>query len=234
MSNVYQSVSRYNAVAPKPAFNPLYDARSGSTGPQSYIRLAWIPIIFSVMIFYLKMNKREVIDVPKNATIADKIRNNKIIFNEKMDSIGELGLPNDPHVYNNFDENGLPRSDVSLEKSPALMAENAAKRERFKRNKPILNAVLNGIDSMSNKLVFAGSFANKENAEKVLTRLKSIGYDKAEIIMKEKLPYKIVVTGLNNHPDNSAKAEVRSLQKRGIDVYAAAKNLQEIYRQSQK
>lgn len=233
MSNVYKSVNRYNAAAPTRVYNPLYDGRSSGSGPQGYTRLYWIPIVFFVTIVYLKMQKKEIIDVSKDPTIAEKARNNRIIFNEQMDTIGQVGGLNDPHVFNNFDENTSQQGNELPQNSPALMAFNAAKREKFKRNKPVLNAVLNGIDSLSNKLVFAGSFANKENAEKVLARLKSIGYDKAEIIMKEKLPYKVVVTGFNN-PDNSTKSEVRSLQKRGIEVYSAVKNLEEIYRQSKK
>ena len=78
-------------------------------------------------------------------------------------------------------------------------------------------------------LVFTGSFENKSNAEAILGRLKTIGYDEAEIIMKEKLPYATVVTGFYRYK-SSAKAEVKALRKKGIEVYYSGVDLTSIYR----
>jgi hypothetical protein len=233
MNNVYKSVQRYNASSTERPFNPLYDGKVSDNAPLKFNRLYLVPLMCLIIWFYLNSQKKEKITEYREPTQAEKIRNNRAIFNEDTALIGELGLLNDPHVYNNADEMPNQYGVNSVRNSPALTAANTIKREKFKKNKPVLNAVLNGMDSLSNKLVFAGSFANKDNAERVLARLKTIGYNKAEIIMKEKLPYKVVVTGFYNH-DNSAKAEVRSLQKRGIDVYSATKNLEEIYRNSKK
>ncbi len=83
-------------------------------------------------------------------------------------------------------------------------------------------------DSIIN-VVFTGAFQNKDNAERILKRLKNIGYDKAEIIMKEGLPYSIVVSGFYTYK-SSAKAEVRALQQRGIEAYKAKKEWADIYR----
>ena len=83
-------------------------------------------------------------------------------------------------------------------------------------------------DSTTN-VVFTGAFQNKDNAERILKRLKNIGYDKAEIIMKEGLPYSIVVSGFYTYK-SSAKAEVRALQRRGIEAYKAKKEWSDIYR----
>ena len=78
-------------------------------------------------------------------------------------------------------------------------------------------------------VVFTGAFQNRDNAERILKRLKDIGYDKAEIIMKEGLPYSIVVSGFYFYK-SSAKAEVRALQRRGIEAYKAKKEWADIYR----
>ena len=83
-------------------------------------------------------------------------------------------------------------------------------------------------DSTTN-VVFTGAFQNRDNAERILKRLKAIGYDKAEIIMKEGLPYSIVVSGFYFYK-SSAKAEVRALQRRGIEAYKAKKEWADIYR----
>lgn len=83
-------------------------------------------------------------------------------------------------------------------------------------------------DSTTN-VVFTGAFQNRDNAERILKRLKDIGYDEAEIIMKEGLPYSIVVSGFYTYK-SSAKAEVRALQRRGIEAYKAKKNWSDIYR----
>jgi cell division septation protein DedD len=79
-------------------------------------------------------------------------------------------------------------------------------------------------------LVFVGSFENKANAEGILERLRKIGYQDAEIIMKENMPYAVVVTGFYQHK-SSAKAEVKAIRKRGFEVYYAKADLTKIYRQ---
>lgn len=91
----------------------------------------------------------------------------------------------------------------------------------FKDSAPIKDSTTN--------VVFTGAFQNRDNAERILKRLKAIGYDKAEIIMKEGLPYSIVVSGFYTYK-SSAKAEVRALKRRGIDAYKAKKEWSDIYR----
>jgi hypothetical protein len=79
-------------------------------------------------------------------------------------------------------------------------------------------------------LVFVGSFENKANAVAMLERLKKIGYQDAEIIMKENMPYAVVVTGFYQYK-SSAKAELKAIRKRGFKVYYAKSDLTKIYRQ---
>jgi Caspase domain/SPOR domain len=81
-------------------------------------------------------------------------------------------------------------------------------------------------------LVFVGSFENKANAEGILERLRKIGYQDAEIIMKENMPYAVVVTGFYQHK-SSAKAEVKAIRKKGFEVYYAKADLTKIYRQKE-
>jgi SPOR domain len=231
--NVNMNNERLNRSLPQRLYNPLYDRRQNDARPLGFNRLYLVPIMCLLTWAYVNFQKQDVLKVEPELTQMQKIRNNRAIFDENTSIIGELGIVNDPHVYNDLD--ALPNQyDVNVvQTSPALLEEKNAKREQFKRKRPVLNAFLNGVDSLSNKLVFAGSFANQDNAEKVLARLKSIGYEKAEIIMKEKLPYKVVVTGFYNH-DKNAKSEVNNLTKRGIDVYSATRNMEEIYRKPNK
>jgi cell division septation protein DedD len=81
-------------------------------------------------------------------------------------------------------------------------------------------------------LVFVGSFENKANAEGILERLRKIGYKDAEIIMKENMPYAVVVTGFYQHK-SSAISEVKAIRKRGFEVYYAKADLTKIYRQKE-
>ncbi len=83
--------------------------------------------------------------------------------------------------------------------------------------------------SDSINIVFAGSFQNKDNALRILEKLKKIGYTDAEIIMKEQLPYLIVVSGFD-YSKKGAKATVQNLEKAGIESYRSVKTWQEIYR----
>jgi hypothetical protein len=229
----YKSLNRLNSPAPQRVYNPLYDGRNADSSPVKFNRMYLVPLMCLIAWLYVRNeNRKAIIEEPKLSR-AEKIRNNRVILDENDVPIGIAGEISDPRIYNN--PNALPTDyDInSVKKTDALADAHAVKKNNFNRKRPVVSAFLNGMDSVNNKLVFAGSFINKDNAERVLTRLKSIGYDKAEIIMKEKLPYKVVVTGFYNH-DNSAKAEVRSLEKRGIDVYAATKNLEEIYRNLKK
>jgi hypothetical protein len=237
LDKVYKNVYKPIGVnTQKRAYNPLYDGRKDSSIPLKFNRLYLIPIMCLLVWTYWQNDFKDKPIAERELSQAEKIQNNRDIFDERENKIGELGIVNDPHVYNREGDT-IPilnpyRTDVV--KNPTLIADAATERsEKLRRRRPIASAVLNGIDTFSNKIVFAGSFVNRDNAEKVLTRLKTMGYNKAEIVMKEKLPYNVVVTRIDNH-DIKAKSEVKSLQKRGIEVYAAEKNLGEIYRNPQK
>lgn len=101
------------------------------------------------------------------------------------------------------------------------------------RSKPILpdtDKIFAYEDTMTiSNLVFVGSFENKQNAEAILEKLKIIGYDDAEIIMKENLPFAVVVSGFYQFK-SSAKAEVKALKNRGFEVYSSKMDLVRIYR----
>jgi hypothetical protein len=234
---VYKSVYKpIGENTPKRAYNPLYDGRKDGTAPLKFNRLYLIPIMCLMVWTYWQNDLKDKPLVERELSQEEKIQNNHDIFDEKYNRMGRLDSIGDPHVYNG-DGDTMPilnpyRTDVV--KNPTLIADaTSERREILRRKRPIASAVLNGIDTFSNKIVFAGSFVNRDNAEKVLTRLKTMGYSKAEIVMKEKLPYNIVVTRIDNH-DIKAKSEVKLLQKRGIEVYAAEKNMDEIYRNPQK
>jgi hypothetical protein len=235
---VYKSVYKpTREVAPKRVYNPLYDGRKDASAPLKFNRLYLIPIMCLMVWTYWQNDLKDKSVVERELSRAEKMQNNRDIFDERENKIGELGMLNDPHIYNQ-DGDTLPipnpyRTDVVKSPTPIAADAPSERNERLRRKRPIASAVLNGIDTFSNKIVFAGSFVNRDNAEKVLTRLKTMGYSKAEIVMKEKLPYNVVVTRIDNQ-DIRAKSEVKSLQKRGIEVYAAEKNMEEIYRNPKK
>ena len=87
------------------------------------------------------------------------------------------------------------------------------------------------VDSLGNtNVVIVGSFEDINNANVLLKRLKAIGYDRAEIVMKDKSPNAIVISGFYLYK-NSAKLEVAALRKRGIQVYQTKQNFEDIFRQ---
>lgn len=100
---------------------------------------------------------------------------------------------------------------------------------RVKKIKAFSDADFSKTDPLGSNLVFVGSFENKENALNIVNRLRVIGYKEAEIVMKENLPFAIVVSGFYTYK-SSAKAEVKALKNRGIDAYFAVKDISQIYR----
>ena len=133
-------------------------------------------------------------------------------------------------MHNCIDTVYRPRDyDVNSTKNQGNYAyENPSNRRKYKQKTP-KRTILTDISGVKNSLVFAGSFVNPDNAERLVSRLKTIGYEKAEIVMKENLPYKVVITGFSKQ-QNTAKTEVKALEKRGVDVYSTTGNLDEIYR----
>lgn len=230
------SQERLNRAVVQRPFNPLYDGKA-SDGSQEKINLLYIVPIVSLLLFLYVKTKET--DTPNERFRAEQIEktptNEKLLFDEEGYVIGEIDTKNDP--FSGIDSVDRPR-DYNVNdfksrdtKGGIYASENARNQRKYTVKTP-KRTILTDIDGLGNSLVFAGSFVNQENAEKVLSRLKSIGYEKAEIVMKENLPYKVVVTGFDKH-QNSAKNEVKALEKRGIDVYSTSNNLDEIYRRKQ-
>ncbi len=97
------------------------------------------------------------------------------------------------------------------------------------QNLNINNRIKNTDKMDSTNVVFVGSFHIKENAEYLMSNLKSIGYKEAEIVMKENMPYAVVVSGFYAN-QKEAKDKVYDLKKQGFDVYLAKEYWREIYR----
>jgi hypothetical protein len=165
------------------------------------------------------------IDLSDNA----KAMNNRLLFDEDGHEIAEIGSKDDPHY--GIDTVYVPPiyDDKNTNDKAVYAANTHSTSSKYNSTKPPKRTILTDIDALKNSLVFAGSFVNKDNADRLVTHLKTIGYDKAEIVMKENLPYKVVVTGFYNH-EKSAKKEVNALEKRGIEGYSTSYNLEEIYR----
>jgi hypothetical protein len=100
---------------------------------------------------------------------------------------------------------------------------------KIKKIRPIFESDYLRQDTLNTNIVFVGSFTNKENAINIINELKAIGYEKAEIAMKQNLPYAIVIGGFHSHK-NKAKGQVESLRRRGIEAYYAKVDMSEIYR----
>jgi hypothetical protein len=83
--------------------------------------------------------------------------------------------------------------------------------------------------TQTSHVVFAGSFDDRENAELTLKKLKNLGFTHAEIVMKEQLPYLIVIAGFYAD-DAQARAALKKLKQAGIKTYWTATNWEEIFR----
>ena len=131
-----------------------------------------------------------------------------------------------------------PMEDDTTKPKSATEVEPKVNKKKHVKLKPNNNSVLLGNSTIyaddnsfgnGSNLVFVGSFENKLNAEAILERVKKIGYENAEIIMKDHLPYAVVVTGFYQFK-SSAIAEVKALRKRGIEVYHSNVDLSSIYK----
>lgn len=100
---------------------------------------------------------------------------------------------------------------------------------RIKKIRPLSENDYLKKDTLNDTIVFVGSFENKDNAINIIKELKDIGYEKAEIAMKQNLPYAIVIGGFHLHK-NKAKGQVEALRRRGIEAYYAKIDMSEIYR----
>ena len=229
-NQLQQSRNRLNRNVPIPRpFNPLYDGKITDGSPTKINPLYLVPVLCVLILLYLRTQENDPSeDRFKENRVAAEGLNDNLIFDEDGYPIGEKGTKTDPSM--GIDTVYRPRDyEANSTKKPDNYAyENSSNRLKYKQKTP-KRTILTDIGGIKNSLVFAGSFVNRDNAERLVTRLKTIGYEKAEIVMKENLPYKVVVTGFDKH-QNSAKAEVKALEKRGIDVYSTTDNLDEIYR----
>ncbi len=229
-NQLQESKNRLNKNIPIPRpFNPLYDGKITDGSPTKINPLYLVPVLCVLILLYLKNQESDVSEdrFKENRVTAEGINDN-LLFDEDGYPIGVKGTKTDPTI--GIDTLYRPRDyGVNSAKNQGDYAyENPSNRRRNKQKTP-KRTILTDVDGLKNSLVFAGSFVNSDNAEKLVTRLKTIGYEKAEIVMKENLPYKVVITGFSKQ-QNTAKTEVKALEKRGIDVYSTTDNLDEIYR----
>lgn len=229
-NQLQESKNRLNRNIPMSRpFNPLYDGKITDGSAAKINPLYLVPILCVLILLYLNTQENNPAeDRFKENRVAAEGLNDNLLFDEDGYPIGEKGTKTDPTI--GIDTVYRPRDyDVNSTKNQSNYAyQNTSNRHKNKQKTP-KRTILTDIDGLKSSLVFAGSFVNQDNAERLVTRLKTIGYEKAEIVMKENLPYKVVVTGFDKH-QNSAKAEVKALEKRGIDVYSTTDNLDEIYR----
>ena len=229
-NQLQESKNRLNRNIPMSRpFNPLYDGKITDGSPTKINPLYLVPILCVLILLYLNTQENNPAeDRFKENRVAAEGLNDNLLFDEDGYPIGEKGTKTDPFL--GIDTVYRPRDYAvnSTKNRSDYVYESPSNRHKNKQKTP-KRTILTDIDGLKSSLVFAGSFVNQDNAERLVTRLKTIGYEKAEIVMKENLPYKVVVTGFDKH-QNSAKAEVKALEKRGIDVYSTTDNLDEIYR----
>lgn len=201
-----------------------------------------LKISIVVIIGLMYFNKHYYIKAPQDRSLIglfglDKRELNPYSSNTALNSPSINNTPQEAYIPKSYNE--IPR--LSASKTPST-TQNTSDSLKIKKENTDTIINVKGIatplpketfahyfkDSTTN-VVFTGAFQNKDNAEHILKRLKAIGYDKAEIIMKEGLPYSIVVSGFYTYK-SSAKAEVRALKRRGIDAYKAKKEWSDIYR----
>ena len=229
-NNTPKPLNRLNKTLVERPYNPLYDGGSRDDTDLRFNQLYLIPILCLLAFWYMKTQEKDAeIQKERSLTVQEKITNNRLLFDEDGNEVAEIGTKSDPHNY--VDSVYVPTIyDAKTVRERGVYANNNANNnDKTRRNKPPKRTILTDLDGLKNSLVFAGSFVNQDNADRLVSHLKTMGYDKAEIVMKENLPYKVVVTGFYNH-ERSAKKEVNALEKRGFEGYSTSNNLDEIYR----
>lgn len=224
-------LNRLNKTLVERPYNPLYDGRSGDSVPK-FNQLYLIPIMCLLVLLYLNTQEETPIKQERELSTAEKITNNRLLFDEDGNEIAEIGTKSDPHNYVDSIVSASSYSNKMVRERGIYAQNNTNNNYKSNRSKPPKRTILTDLDDVKNSLVFAGSFVNQDNADRLVTHLKTMSYDKAEIVMKENLPYKVVVTGFYNH-EKSAKKEANALEKRGVDVYSSSYDLDEIYRRKQ-
>jgi SPOR domain len=236
-NNTPKPLSSLKKTVVERPFNPLYEGRIHTyVKPRFYQikpKFTIIHLFITMCIIILVYKRLEepvkpIIDLTKpKVTLGDNW-----LFDEDGHEIAEVGSKDDPH--NGVDTVYVPIRDMDkITSDKAIYATNThSTSSKYNSTKPPKRTILTDVDALKNSLVFAGSFVNKDNADRLVTHLKTMGYDKAEIVMKENLPYKVVVTGFYNH-EKSAKKEVNALEKRGLEGYSTSYNLEGIYRKQQ-
>jgi SPOR domain len=238
-NNAPQPLSSLRRTVVERPYNPLYEGRIHTyVKPKFYqmrFKFTIIHLFITMCILILAYKRIEENNAPIKPKIdlseRAKAMNNRLLFDEDGHEIATIGSENDPH--NGVDSVYVPPdfNDKNIKERGVYAANTHSNNSKYNSAKPTKRTILTDMDALKNSLVFAGSFVNKDNADRLVTHLKAMGYDKAEIVMKENLPYKVVVTGFYNH-EKSAKKEVNALEKRGIEGYSTSYNLDEIYRKS--
>jgi hypothetical protein len=234
-----------NEPTPNP-FNPLYNGRPRFVADSNNrISLAVFMVLASLLVanyiklvrqqqFQLKENEPFVYKKPKfrDTWLSDTLnRDVTLVPYEVLEKAiwvsPQLQNGNNPKDYNiayRPTRPPMPYDLATVQQSARDYAASIPKEMSLVTSKSIKTSSVLGAN-----MVFAGSFDSRDNAESILAYLKRMGYDHAEIIMKDKLPYLIVVTGFN-YRENTATNIVKALEKKGISAYATDVNWKEIYR----
>ncbi len=223
-----------NQIKPTPNYKPVFEQnqqneelviysnqKSNRDNKNLLLKFA-SALLFIGLLFLIPKNNESIYIVNR-----EQFDNSKIsATEEQLNPIQYLGIKI-PFIDSNSLLSTLKKEDklIAKEKS-TLRAKHVFSSIKIDKSK-----IYDDKNTLSDRpnLVFVGSFENKSNAEAILERIKNIGYENAEIIMKEDLPYAVVVTGFYQFK-SSARAEVKALRKKGIEVYYSNVELSSIYR----
>ena len=196
-------------------------------------------VIYGVILFLVYLWISSVAQSCSNKKDADQVKSeqqepselsDQEIYDEYFESDEEVVEDNvtDSERYDDYDYEEViteGENEVGSEASTGLLDtedfgdyEPAAEDQNPTRSNPgsETNSTLNENDGKY--LVIAGSYLIKENAEKMISKLKGLGYPDASIINFELSQYHSITAGRYFSYERAAEI-ARAIQAKGIDCY---------------
>lgn len=173
-NNTPKPLNRLNKTLVERPYNPLYDGRSGDSVPK-FNQLYLIPIMCLLVLLYLNTQEETPIKQERELSTAEKITNNRLLFDEDGNEIAEIGTKSDPHNYVDSVYSPNVYGTKTVRERGIYVQNNTSNNYKPSRNKPPKRTILTDLDDVKNSLVFAGSFVNQDNADKTRNAFKNNG-----------------------------------------------------------
>jgi len=190
------------------------------------VRILLYAFIILILYFWItaivrSYQKREEVQTIKEAEVVDTSASSTEI---DTTLIGGDALTNEQIIDGTLDYEALDDKVQEIEnKQEVKKAKEAQSSNDVAKNakdpKPVKNIVS---DDGGSYMVMAGSYLLKDNAEKMVKKLKSMGYKDAKIVVFTSSGYHSVVA-LSYASESSAKSAAASLKSKGVDCFVRSR-----------